>query len=165
MCGIAGALHPGGVLPDRNLLEAALLRMAHRGPDGQSVDIGPTWCLGHRRLAVFDTSARGAQPMRRGDCTVVFNGAIYDFPEIKAELLELGHTFLTQTDTEVLLAAYQQWGEACVQRFNGMWAFVIVDAARQLAFGSRDRFGIKPFYYTLRDDGGMVFASEIKGLR
>ncbi|MGE5342889.1 MAG: asparagine synthase (glutamine-hydrolyzing) [Candidatus Omnitrophota bacterium] len=121
--------------------------------------------FGHRRLSILDPSPSGHQPMASGDGNVwvVFNGEIYNYIELRDELRRMGYGFHTETDTEVLLAAYQQWGEDCLNRFDGMWAFVLYDRNRNVLFGSRDRFGVKPMYY-YRDGEYFAFASEIKAL-
>ncbi len=121
--------------------------------------------LGHRRLAIIDLSIAGHQPMRnaRGSLWIVFNGEIYNYRELRDELKARGHAFRTYSDTEVILSAYEEWAEACLERFNGMWAFVIWDTRRRLLFCSRDRFGVKPFYYYW-DGRTFLFASEIKGI-
>lgn len=120
--------------------------------------------FGHRRLSILDLSPAGHQPMSYLDDRywIVFNGEIYNFIEIRNELLELGHKFVSNSDTEVILSAYHQWGTECQQRFNGMWAFVIYDSVKQKLFMSRDRYGIKPLYYWFAPDGSFVFGSEIK---
>ena len=120
--------------------------------------------FGHRRLAILDLSPKGHQPMctKDGRYWVTFNGEVYNYIEIRDELLELGYTFSSNTDTEVILAAYQEWGEACQNRFNGMWAFAIYDRIENTIFLSRDRFGIKPLYYWFSPEGAFYFASEIK---
>ncbi|WP_298832108.1 asparagine synthase (glutamine-hydrolyzing) [uncultured Piscinibacter sp.] len=121
--------------------------------------------LGHRRLAIVDLSPLGHQPMRRGEqLWAVYNGEVYNHVELRAELESLGHRFVSHSDTEVLLAAYQQWGEAALARFNGMWALVLFDAARRTLFVARDRFGVKPLYVWRGDDGALLLASEIKAL-
>ncbi len=121
--------------------------------------------LGHRRLAILDTSPLGHQPMSNRDKTiwVVHNGEIYNYLELKEELKRLGYQFTTNTDTEVLLAAYEEWQERCLDKFNGMWSFVIYDTRKNVLFGARDRFGVKPFYY-YTDENYFAFASEIKAL-
>jgi asparagine synthase (glutamine-hydrolysing) len=119
--------------------------------------------LGHRRLAILDLSPAGYQPMQRDGLWIVFNGEIYNFVELREELKAAGHEFSTRTDTEVILAAYHQWGEECVRRFNGDWAFCILDTRRRILFLSRDRYGIKPLYFTTNGDH-FAFASEIKAL-
>jgi asparagine synthase (glutamine-hydrolysing) len=162
MCGILGSV---GVRASDPALMAGLASIAHRGPDGQGVwqsTDGDVW-LGHRRLSILDTSDNGSQPMRRGDLVMVFNGEIYNFVELRKELGVLGHQFTTGSDTEVLLAAFRQWGSECVHRFNGMWALAIWDCRKRLLFLSRDRFGKKPLFYSFQS-GGLVFASEMKAL-
>lgn len=121
--------------------------------------------LASRRLSIIDPTPAGHMPMSYGDGAfwITFNGAIYNYREIRAELEAKGHKFRTKTDTEVILASYVEWGEECLGRFNGMWAFVIVDVAKKRAFAARDRFGVKPFVYW-REEGVLAFASEIKAL-
>ena len=194
MCGIAGLVHFDGATPDRGALLRMLRQIAHRGPDGDGwmEDDGramaegmgdspaairwrafsspetkpPAVALGHRRLAITDLSDAGRQPMARGDGRwwIVFNGAVYNAPELRAELEAEGERFLSTTDTEVVLAACVRWGAAALHRFNGMWAFAIWDSRRRTLFCARDRFGIKPFYYTILPER-FVFASEPKALR
>ena len=138
------------------------LAVAHRGPDGQGLDVVDTVGFGHHRLAIIDRSTDGHQPMRSGDGSVriTFNGEIYNYLELRAELTSLGHNFRTKSDTEVLLVAYMQWGQRCVDRLNGMWAFAIHDVRFRTVFCSRDRFGVKPFHYVHM--GSMfAFGSEI----
>jgi asparagine synthase (glutamine-hydrolysing) len=187
MCGIVGAIGLG-----RPVDPAALQRMSdaqvHRGPDGEGFLLGwmgdgqfrhaflphtrqwnahtpVTVGLGHRRLAIIDLSERGLQPMTACDSRqwIVFNGEIYNHLELRAELETLGYEFRTRTDTEVLLQAYRQWGEDCLARLDGMFAFAIWDGAQGRLFCARDRLGIKPFYYAT-PSGAFVFASEIKAL-
>lgn len=121
--------------------------------------------LGHRRLSILDTSPLGHQPMsnRHKTIWIVYNGEIYNYVELRKELKSLGYEFRTGTDTEVLLAAYEKWGERCLDRFNGMWSFAIYDSRKNILFGARDRFGVKPFYYYI-DDKFFAFASEIKAV-
>ncbi len=164
MCGIAGRVNfISGAPVDRGIVQRMCDLLAHRGPDGDGV-----WCdgpvgLGHRRLAIIDLSPLGRQPMATddGSLTVTFNGEIYNFPELRSELEGLGHHFRSRTDTEVILAAYRQWGIDCVRRLAGMFAFVLWDAPRRRVFAARDRLGKKPFAYRL-DRDGLVFASEAK---
>jgi asparagine synthase (glutamine-hydrolysing) len=120
--------------------------------------------LGHRRLSIQDISPSGHQPMSgaKGRYWIVFNGEIYNFIELREELQQLGHVFHTQTDTEVLLAAYAEWGRACLHRFNGMFSFLLFDTRSQVLFAARDRFGVKPLYYWISAEGYIAFASEIK---
>jgi asparagine synthase (glutamine-hydrolysing) len=138
----------------------------HRGPDGAGAWDEPGVALGFRRLAILDLSEAGMQPFVSADGrhVLVHNGEIYNYRELRAELESRGHRFRSATDTEVVLAAYREWGDRCVERFNGMWAFALWDAAKQRLFCSRDRFGVKPFYYTW-DGSRLVFASELKAFR
>src|SRR5688500_17415665 len=121
----------------------------------------PATALVHRRLSIIDLSPAGHQPMcdHEKDTWITFNGEIYNYVEVREELKKLGHHFITATDTEVILAAYRQWGRECVLRFNGMWAFVIYDKKKNILFGSRVRFGVKPFYY-YHDQNIFAFACE-----
>lgn len=162
MCGIYASV---GFAPDR----ARISIVAHRGPDGEgwetrSSPSGPV-ALGHRRLAIIDTSEAGRQPFAdpSGRFLLTYNGEIYNYRELREELTALGDTFHTHTDTEVLLAAWQRWGERALQRFVGMFAFVIWDDKEKRLFAVRDRFGIKPLYW-VEGQGGVAFASEIKQL-
>lgn len=167
MCAIAGLFQlNGSPLPDeaRDAVKAMTDRMAHRGPDGEGLwQSGPV-CLGHRRLSIIDL-AGGAQPMASadGNLHIVFNGEIYNFMELRAELEALGMLFQSNSDTETLLNAYAAWGEGCLERLDGMFAFAIWDAPRRRLFAARDIFGKKPFYYTERD-GIFAFSSELGGL-
>lgn len=152
----------GGV--DENRLHAMNELIEHRGPDGEGYYIEGPIGLAHRRLAILDLSEDGAQPMcTESGLVIVFNGEIYNYIELREQLQERGHKFVTGTDTEVILAAYTEWGTDCVRRFNGMWAFALYDSKHNRLFCSRDRFGVKPFYYTLID-GVLSFGSEIKQL-
>ncbi|PLX80379.1 MAG: asparagine synthase (glutamine-hydrolyzing) [Desulfuromonas sp.] len=160
MCGIAGYLGKGSV----DLLEAMSAAIAHRGPDDHGYFTAEGVGLAHRRLSVIDLSPAGHQPMISPEGEVlVFNGEIYNFREIRAELETLGHVFTSQSDSEVILRAYRQWGDACPHRFRGMFAFALWDADRRRLFAVRDRAGIKPFYY-LEQAGDFYFASEAKAL-
>ncbi len=168
MCGIAGMLLPDGDparVPDAARIVATMNRLqAHRGPDDEGLHDAPGIVLGHRRLSILDLSPRGHQPMRLADTPlwIVHNGEVYNYRELRADLVARGHHFRSETDTEVILAAYAQWGSACVERFNGMFAFAIWHAADRILFCARDRFGIKPFHYVDLADGTFAFASEIK---
>jgi asparagine synthase (glutamine-hydrolysing) len=192
MCGIAGFFNQNAAIgPHTIRLMTDTLR--HRGPDDEgylaaNTLSGSLWeltgpasaiarrrieefredailWLGHRRLSIIDLSAAGHQPMTNAGqwLWIVYNGEIYNFIELREELKGLGHIFRTNTDTEVLLAAYERWGKECVHKFNGMWAFVIYDRRKNVLFGSRDRFGVKPLYYFF-DGKQFAFASEIKAL-
>jgi|Deesub1362A_J573_1020465.scaffolds.fasta_scaffold01368_8 asparagine synthase (glutamine-hydrolysing) len=192
MCGIAGIYVSDGKVEPEWIVDMTN-SLKHRGPDDegylgvntqiskvfpltgaesrvrgervdtfkQSVDL----FLGHRRLSILDLSPLGHQPMCNHDKSIwiLHNGEIYNYIELREELKRLGYIFKTNTDTEVLLAAYEAWGENCLERLNGMWSFVIYDGRKNILFGSRDRFGVKPFYYYL-DSKSFAFASEIKSL-
>ena len=166
MCGIAGLVSFTDHRADPALVDRMLERLVHRGPDDEGrVALGPA-VLGVRRLSILDPTPAGHQPMtsRDGRYTIAYNGEIYNFLELADELTPLGHTFSTSSDTEVLLAAYAEWGTACVQRLNGIWAFALWDALERTLFLSRDRFGVKPLYLA-EGSGLLAFASEIKALR
>jgi asparagine synthase (glutamine-hydrolysing) len=139
--------------------------LQHRGPDDQSTYLDDKVSLGHRRLSIIDLSPAGKQPKCNEDESIwiVFNGEIYNFQEIRSKLEEKGHKFSSNTDTEVIINAYEEWGTGCVERFNGMWAFAIYDKNQGTIFFSRDRFGVKPLYFYL-DEKGLIFSSEIKGI-
>lgn len=140
--------------------------LAHRGPDGEGFHAAEGVALGHRRLAIIDLSDAGLQPFASADglLQLIHNGEIYNYRELRSELEARGRRFRSATDTEVVLAAYEEWGDRCVERFNGMWAFALWDGRAQRLFCSRDRFGVKPFYY--RFDGvRLSFASELKAFR
>ena len=162
MCGIVGFT---GMRAGREaILKAMTDAIAHRGPDGEGSYFGSGVALGHRRLSIIDL-AGGAQPMFNEDknLAVVFNGEIYNFMELRAQLVEAGHTFSTDhSDTEVLLHGYEEWGEGMLAQLRGMFSFAIWNEAEQTLFCARDHFGIKPFYYYLTDEGELLFGSEIK---
>ena len=161
MCGIAGFISPARA--DAAALVPMLARIAHRGPDGQGTVVEGPAALGHCRLAIIDLQG-GAQPLYSEDknFVVVFNGEIYNYRELTAELTALGHTFTTRTDTEVLLHGWEQWGRELLPRLRGMFAFALWDRRAQVLFCARDMFGIKPLYYCRCADGTLLFASEIK---
>lgn len=161
MCGIAGLISPARA--DAAALAPMLARIAHRGPDGQGTFVEGPAALGHCRLAIIDLQG-GAQPLYSEDknFVVVFNGEIYNYRELTAELTALGHTFTTRTDTEVLLHGWEQWGRELLPRLRGMFAFALWDRRAQVLFCARDMFGIKPLYYCRCADGTLLFASEIK---
>lgn len=192
MCGIAGIYSPGEKV-EISWIKRMTETLMHRGPDdegflainterneishltgpdskvaGQRIEVfdnSINLLLGHRRLSIIDITPSGHQPMsnRAGTIWVVYNGEIYNYLELREELRTLGHEFKTNTDTEVLLAAYEEWKEKCLSKFNGMWSFVIYDARENVLFGARDRFGVKPFYF-YADKSYFAFASEIKAL-
>jgi asparagine synthase (glutamine-hydrolysing) len=166
MCGIAGWFDLRGQRePNRGMVRAMCLAIAHRGPDGDGFHFEPGVGFGHRRLAVIDLIS-GGQPMLSRDQSVclIFNGEIYNFQEIRARLESLGRYFVTKSDTEVLLQAWEEWGTNCVSYLTGMFAFAVWDRAQQTLFLARDRLGEKPLYYALLPDGTLAFGSEIKAL-
>ena len=164
MCGISGLFDthgkrdfPGKLITRINDIQA------HRGPDESGVHLEPGIAFGHRRLSVIDL-ATGQQPLfnEDGSIAIVFNGEIYNYQELMAELKALGHQFSTKSDTEVIVHAWEAWGEACVERFRGMFAFAIWDRNQQTLFVARDRLGVKPMFYALLPSGVFVFGSELK---
>jgi len=162
MCGLVGVFCKEGINePDVELIG----RMNHRGPDDEGMYVDDYCVLGHRRLAIIDLSKDGHQPFESDDhrFQLVYNGEIYNYIELRHELQHLGWQFRTKTDTEVLLKAYQQYGKACLSKFNGMFAFAIYDTEQKSLFLARDRLGIKPLYYMVIDSK-LFFASEIKAL-
>jgi asparagine synthase (glutamine-hydrolysing) len=166
MCGIAGFISTRESTDTRSTAVQRMCRaMVHRGPDDEGLISLNEATLGMRRLAIFDP-ANGHQPMVTPDgrYTLVFNGAIYNFRDLRTELEAHGHGFLTQCDTEVLLAAYVQWGASCLPRLRGMFAFAVWDNREHTLFAARDALGIKPLYYARLQDTGVVFASELKAL-
>jgi asparagine synthase (glutamine-hydrolysing) len=155
MCGITGIFDCGGYAEiDRALLRRMTDAIRHRGPDGEGFYHAPGIGLGHRRLAIIDLVG-GVQPLFNEDQTVcvVFNGEIYNFQPLIAELTACGHVFRTRSDTEVIVHAWEEWGEACLDRFNGMFAFALWDSRSETLFLARDRLGEKPLYYV--NHGGL----------
>lgn len=166
MCGIAGIFDLRGTRPiDPALLQGMTDALIHRGPDGSGYHCEPGVGIGHRRLAIIDLEG-GRQPIFNEDnsIAVTFNGEIYNFQSLHNELESLGHRFRTKCDTEVIVHAWEEWGEHCVDRFNGMFAFVIWDRNKDCVFLARDRIGIKPLYYGVTTDGFLLFASELKAI-
>jgi asparagine synthase (glutamine-hydrolysing) len=166
VCGIAGIISKNKNEVTQQRLTAMAAAMAHRGPDGEGVFINKTENIGlaHRRLAILDLSGAATQPLHYlNRYTIIHNGELYNYIEIKDQLIKKGYSFKTQTDTEVIVAAYAAYGEACLQEFDGMFAFAVWDEQEQLLFAARDRFGEKPFYYYF-DEDQFCFASELKGL-
>ncbi len=163
MCGISGIF---GSNWNRRQLEAMISIQHHRGPDGSGVYFSPRQIagLGHNRLSIIDLSSAGQQPMSTPDgrFRIVLNGEIYNYLELRSELAD--YTYRSRTDTEVILAAYQRWGRACLDHFIGMFAFLLWDEQEQSLFAARDRFGVKPLNYCVNDDGTLFIASEIKAL-
>ena len=164
MCGIAGLVKFDGSAACAETLSGMANVVSHRGPDGSGVFVDGPVGLSHRRLAIIDLSDLAAQPMAYEDrYFLTYNGEIYNYLELRDELTARSHTFVSRSDAEVILAAYAEWGEKCVERFNGMWAFLIYDRIQKSVFASRDRFGIKPLYF-VRTQSQIAFASEIKQL-
>lgn len=164
MCGIAGVLNFDNEPVDPRRMAAMIAMLSHRGPDALACTSNGPVALAHTRLSIVDLVG-GAQPMSTADGALVitFNGEIFNHPELRAELIACGRQFMTRSDTEVILHAYAEWGEACVHRMNGQWAFAIWDTRRRQLFLSRDRMGIRPLYYTTHGSD-FLFASEIKAL-
>lgn len=162
MCGIISVV---GKNAANTSLEGALEALSHRGPDDRGSMVFEGAALGHTRLAIIDLSPSGHQPMKDGnDLAITFNGEIYNYKELRADLENKGHTFSTQSDTEVILKCYREYGGDCPKYLDGMFAFVIWDAKAKTAFLARDRFGKKPLYYAYTADGNLVASSEIKAL-
>jgi len=165
MCGVSAVVGLGGIPIHPDSIDVLHSQIESRGPDGQGFYREQSVALAHRRLAIIDTSLAAAQPYHwRNRFVLVFNGEIYNYRELHDELEADGIRFHTASDTEVLIAAYAHWGEACQHRFNGMWAFVIWDRQTKQLFCSRDRFGVKPLYWAERDQQ-LFLASEPKQLR
>ncbi|HNE33393.1 MAG TPA: asparagine synthase (glutamine-hydrolyzing), partial [Nitrospira sp.] len=166
MCGIAVAIGLNGRPVERAAVERMAKSLLHRGPDDGGIYMDGAVGMGFRRLSILDLSEAGHQPMvsQDGQYVLVFNGEIFNYVELRDELRKLGYQFRSSGDSEVLLAAYREWGRECLPKLNGMWAFVIYDRRHRRLFGSRDRFGVKPLYYS-RDHTVIQFASEIKALR
>ena len=166
MCGIAGIVDLEGRRPiDPGRLQRMSRLVAHRGPDGEGLALRAGYGFAHRRLAIVDL-ATGQQPMANEDGSVltVYNGEIYNFAEVRAELQELGHHFATRSDTEIIVHGYEEWGADCLARFRGMFAFALWDERREILFLARDRLGEKPLYWSLTADGFLLFASELRAV-
>lgn len=162
MCGISGIIGPN----KNNVLNEQIQKMnhliAHRGPDGEGYYHDENFAFGHRRLAILDLSPLAAQPMEYMDrYVIIHNGEIFNYLELREELKKYGYKFVSESDTEVILASFDHWGKNCLDHFNGMWAFALFDKKEQMVFCARDRFGVKPFYYT-RKNNYFYFGSEIK---
>ena len=164
MCGICGVFDSSGLAIDPDILAKMTSAMKHRGPDGEGQFVAGEVGLGHRRLSIIDLGG-GGQPIGNEDDSiqVVFNGEIYNFVELRKELEKRGHRFKTDSDTEVIVHAYEQWGSSCVKHLNGMFAFAIWDSRKGYLFLARDHLGIKPLYYVMVGTR-LLFASEIKSL-
>ena len=160
MCGFVG--FTGQLAQGESVLKNMMDAIIHRGPDSAGTHVDENISLGFRRLSIIDLDS-GTQPMynETGDIVIVFNGEIYNYQELREELIQKGHVFKNNADTEVLVHGYEEFGEDMLNRLRGMFAFVIWDSKKKKLFGARDFFGIKPFYYAVVD-GQLVFASEIK---
>ena len=170
MCGICGIIGSTEPEPTQNVVRQMLGQMQHRGPDDEGIFVDESVALGMRRLSIIDLGG-GHQPVFNQDRTVVvvFNGEIYNFQELRNTLEHRGYRFQTQSDTEVIVYAYEEWGEDCVDHFEGMFAFALAETSKSTRRGNprvllaRDRLGIKPLYYALVD-GNLIFASEVRSL-
>src|SRR3989344_5775666 len=166
MCGIAGVVTKDGSSSNEGLVRGMTKAIVHRGPDGEGFWMAPGVGLGHRRLAIVDLSPTGAQPMHSSDdrLTIIYNGEVYNFRELRSALEHDGVTFQSTSDTEVIVEAYRKWGKTCVEHFRGMFALAIWDNQKHELFFARDRIGKKPFFYRTLKDGSVAFASEKKAL-
>jgi asparagine synthase (glutamine-hydrolysing) len=165
MCGIAGIINFNNEIIEEKRIKMMMSSMSHRGPDDNGIYINENVGLGFVRLSIIDLSPLGHQPMK-SKCNryvIIFNGEIFNYLELKIELQNAGVFFQTNTDTEVLLNAYIKWGKNCLHKFNGMWSFVIFDEIEKSIFASRDRFGIKPFYFSVNKNE-FIFSSEINSI-
>ena len=163
MCGINGIIYKKG-MPDIHEIQNMNSAIQHRGPDDSGIYKFKNILLGHVRLSILDLSKNGKQPMSNdGRYWIVFNGEIYNFNEIKKKLESKGHKFFSNTDTEVILNAYKEWGYKSFESFNGMWSFCILDQKEKKLIISRDRYGVKPCYIFSNNDK-IIFSSEIKGV-
>lgn len=165
MCGIVGVLRLDDQAVPSNTVAKMSASLAHRGPDSDGIWTDGAIGLGHRRLAIIDLTPAGHQPMSNetGDVLIVYNGELYNYQNLRVELEAAGHRFHSRTDTETIVHAYEEWGPACLERFNGMFAFAIWEKRQRKLFLARDRFGVKPLYYYC-DGAKFVFASEIKAI-
>ena len=164
MCGISGVINKNNKSVEELLIHQMTNIIAHRGPDSSGSYLYKNIAFGHRRLSILDLSSSGHQPMKYlDDLVITYNGEIYNFIEIREELIQKGYIFDSNSDTEVILKAYHFWGKTCVNYFNGMWSFSIIDIKQKIVFCSRDRFGVKPFYYIENNDL-FAFGSEISQL-
>jgi asparagine synthase (glutamine-hydrolysing) len=163
MCGISGVFNKNNLEITKNVISKVNNVAKHRGPDAENYFYKNNFAFGHRRLSIIDLSSVSDQPFSMFGFTIVYNGEIFNYIEIRQELLEKGYQFKTESDTEVVLASYKEWGVECVDKFNGMWAFCIYDENQGKFFCSRDRFGIKPFYF-IDNPQYFAFGSEVKQL-
>ncbi len=165
MCGIAGFVNLNGEIVNEKILKNMTKIISHRGPDGEGIYIDKNIGLGHRRLSIIDISNKGHQPMSdySNEIVISYNGEIYNFKEIKKELETLGHKFSSRTDTEVVINSWKEWGESCINKFNGMFAFILYDKRVNSLFLVRDRYGIKPLYFG-KFSNLLLFSSEQKSI-
>lgn len=165
MCGICGIINFNKEPVEEVLIRKMMQKIKHRGPDDEGLFIDQNYGFGFVRLSILDLSPLGHQPMfdQNNRFMIIHNGEIYNYIEIREELKKKSYTFRSNTDTELILYSYIEWGEDCLNKFNGMWAFVIFDKIKREVFASRDRFGVKPFYY-FKDNNRLIFASEIKSI-
>src|SRR5260370_5547445 len=165
MCGICGVVQLDGAPVAAKTLDAMNASIAHRGPDGHGTHLEGPVGLAHRRLAIIDLTETGRQPMGNEDGTVLitYSGEIYNYRELRSQLEPLGHRFRSQSDTEVIVHAYEEWGEDSVSRLNGHFAYAIWDSRKRRLFLARDRFGTRPLYY-LTDGKRFIFGSEVKAI-
>ena len=163
MCGICGVV-TAGPPPDLSVVRSMIGRLTHRGPDGCGYFRDRHAALGHTRLSIID-GAGGAQPLTNEDGRIwlTFNGEIFNYVELREQLRDRGHRFRTASDTEVIVHAWEEWGEDCFSRFNGQWALALWDRLERRLVLSRDRLGVRPLYYTF-DNGRLIFASEVKAI-
>jgi asparagine synthase (glutamine-hydrolysing) len=162
MCGFVGVVHFDGTAVEVPVLARMAHAIAHRGPDGEGSYVCGQVGFYFKRLAIIDLVS-GDQPMTADDVTIVFNGEIYNYVELREQLRQRGHSFRTTSDTEVILRMYHEYGEACVEQLNGMFAFLLHDRSKNIVIAARDHFGIKPLYF-YSDERRMLFGSEIKAI-
>src|SRR6266436_9806486 len=165
MCGICGKVSFSGSTVERALIAKMCQRLVHRGPDDEGIYTAPHVGLGQRRLAIIDLSKAAVAPLSNedGSIWVTFNGEIYNFQELRADLLAKGHIFRTATDTEVIVHLYEEYGTDCLAQMRGMFAFALWDAREKRLFAARDRLGKKPFFYTTTGTS-LIFGSEIQAI-
>ena len=163
MCGIFAIISKSNKSINEDELVQGISLLKHRGPDGNKIFVQDSIGFAHTRLSIFDLSKEADQPFSYQDLVVLFNGAIYNFVELRSELITKGYSFRTTSDTEVIAASYKEWGSECVTRFNGMWSLLIYNSLSKDLFCSRDRFGIKPFYY-YESNENVYISSEVKAI-
>ena len=165
MCGICGELRFDGLSPQQDVIDRMLQKLERRGPDNEGSYFDGPAALGHRRLSIIDLSEKANQPMldKQHDLVLVFNGTIYNYPELRSHLKDKGHEFVSHGDSEVILKAYAQWGVDCLQHLHGMFAFAIWDKKETQLFIARDRIGIKPLYFS-HTPKRILFASTTQAL-